>query len=89
MNINEVYKKMVNKISIHAGKNIIMKSFLCGVIVRCLLFIMEGRFLFFSFSTGIPEYVLRRIPYGISSCILFGVLGVLVGTLSHLHLNKH
>lgn len=79
----KLIKKTVNRISAYAGKNIVIKGFLCGVIVRCLLVILKGRFASFSLSTGIPEYMLRRIPYGILSCILYGILGALIGALFH------
>lgn len=70
-------------------RNIIMIGFLCGIAVRCLLVILKGRFAFFSLSTGIPEYMLRRMPYGILTCILYGTIGVLIGMLFHFMSKKY
>lgn len=65
-------------------RSMIIIGFLCGIVARCLMLLFKGRFSFFSFSAGIPEYILRRMPYGIFSCLLYGMIGGLIGLLFYL-----
>lgn len=58
-----------------------VKGFLCGMLLYLFMILVTGRFTFFSEPAEIPLYLLRRLPYGMMKCIIFGVVGYLINLL--------